>query len=292
MSETQQEPQSTISVLSPILDEYTKWYSSALKSLAVEEQHAPNPAVSVLKNFLTTLNQDHFITNRRAQRILDGQQKMLGAYQQDLLSKTDDFIKAYERFYQELRSLERDCVLEDHGLDYLTGLKSKVALIDDINKHLELLSRKGEPFSLALVQINRYDEIVQSMDKTSSFENTRAIAELIKQQVRTFDEVYRTGPGEFVAVLRQSDIAGGLAALERINRGVERLSIQINFAEGIGDLSLSSCVAEPVSHDTAEDLIKNLRYDLNRMKNDSGGQVLEYHELSPLQRYIQEEHNS
>jgi len=49
--------------------------------------------------------------------------------------------------------------------------------------------------------------------------------------------------------------------------------------------SLSCCVAEPLPNDNLDNLLANMRNDLDTTdKNEDA--VLEYYELSPLQRYI------
>ncbi len=281
--------QNIMEVISPILDEYIKWYGAALSGL-LKNTGSPisNPAGSVLKNFLTTLSNDHFITNRRAASLLESQEQMQISYQKE---SEDVFIEKYQNFFLSLRALERDCVLEDNGLDYLTGLNSKSVLIRDIEKELERLSRKGQAFSMALIQIEQYDDILSQMSDTSSLQNTRKVAELVKDSIRSFDEAYRSGPGEFFVLLKQADISGGLAALARLRNNLEKEEITIELQGKEVPLSLSCCVAEPVEQDVAEDLLKNLRSDLKKGKGkDNGqGQILEYHEISPLQRYLQEE---
>lgn len=275
-------------VITPILDEYLKWYGAVYMAVIQKSQAPSNPAGSVLKNFLTTTSQEHFITKERSARILAEQENMLAEIQG---GSPESFQEKFEIFYATLRELERDCVREDHGLDYLTGLKSRAVLFDDIRKELEKISRKGQPFSMALVQIDRYSEIIEVMSDESTLVNTREIAGLVQDCVRSFDEAYRTGPGEFTLLLKQTDITGGLAALERLNNSLEKLALQVEIPNGNIAITMSGCIAEPVSHDTPEDLMKNLRIDIKGKAGTKGretGTILEYNEMSPLQRYLQE----
>ena len=276
-------------VITPILDEYLKWYGAVYMAVIQKSQAPSNPAGSVLKNFLTTISQEHFITKERGSRILAEQKNMLAEIQS---GSPKSFQKKFEIFYATLRELERDCVREDHGLDYLTGLKSQAVLYDDIRKELEKLSRKGQPFSMALVQIDHYYDIIEDISDESTLENTCKIARLVQDCVRNFDEAYRSGPGEFTLLIKQTDISGGLAALERLNNSLEKLGLQVQTSEGQITLSISGCIAEPVSHDTPEDLMKNLRIDIKNRADATDkktGTILEYNEMSPLQRYLQEE---
>lgn len=281
-----------IEIISPILDEYTKWYGAAIIGI-LKGNVTPisNPAGSVLKNFLTTLSNDHFITNIRAEQLLNLQKNMQSHYEKSLQTGIESFFKdSYECFFAQIRALERDCVLESSGFDYVTGLRSKSVLLADISKELEHLSRNGNSFSIALVQIDHYSEIDAYSTDMLSLQYNQKVGNLIQDCIRNFDIAYRSGLGEFVIILKQSDISGGLSAISRMHKVLEdeKYIIEIDGQNIL--LSLSTCVAVPVEHDLAEDLIKNLRADLKNGKGDKGdGSILQYHEISPVQRYLQED---
>jgi len=294
MSDQEQQP--VTPSITAIVDEYLSWYGEVYKNLfSADTQRAMTSAGGNLKSFLGSLSNEQIITKKRVKELLSEQENMLTAYEHLMMGQTLEetrFQQKFEAFIGVLRALERDCVLEDNGLDYLTGLFSKRVLFRDLAKQLEKLSRKGQPFSIAYILIDRYDDIVQTMTEESTLPFTRKVAAMIRSSIRSFDEAYRAGPGEFVIILQQSDITGGLAALDRLRNQLNQEKLELEFGEQKIPISLSSCVAEPVEHDTPQMLLDNLREDLKKAIAEGGnthGQILQYQEISPLQRYVQKE---
>ncbi len=200
-------------------------------------------------------------------------------------------ITIYEEFVLHIRRIEKDIVLEGIGYDAFTGLRSRKLVFSDINRELQRLSRQGKKFCIAMIKIDNFDSIKKFSDKNESGGYIKLVANLIKLSIRSFDDAYYMGENEFIICLKQTDISGGISALERLRSELEEKDIVVSLNTDIDNnekryLSMSCCIAEPVENDTAEELIENLRIDLNNSKNSRSDKVLEYHELSPLQRYI------
>ncbi|MCB9991731.1 MAG: diguanylate cyclase [Rhodospirillales bacterium] len=198
----------------------------------------------------------------------------------------DHFVSLYESFIQKLRRLEYDCALSDSGMDVDTGLRSPKAMELDITRELERRARRGNPFTLVLARINNYDELRSMMEIEQNKDVLQKVGKLIKKCIRSFDDAYRSSEGEFIMSLKHSEAAGGTAAVNRLRRFLMDEDIVIKKGNEEIPLTMSYCVAEPVPGDTLEDLLENMRYDLDKW--DGGDTALEYHEQSPLSRYIDE----
>jgi diguanylate cyclase len=194
----------------------------------------------------------------------------------------DKLITCYEEFIDHVRRLERDCLLENSGLDPLTGLRSTAVIRKDFKREMERLARQGKPFSLALVKIDNLD----SSDNDESIkEAVRAVAGLIMRSLRTFDDAYRLENNEFMLALKQADMTGGIQALERLRKELIKQDAEIVVKGKKTPLTLTSCIAEPMPGDEFDDLLDNLRVDLAAIGKDDGA-VFEYMEMSPQQRYL------
>lgn len=189
----------------------------------------------------------------------------------------DAFAQSFKNFMDKIRNIEKDIVLGSSGLDSLTGLRLPAVMQSDLEKEMQRLSRQGRPFSVALLKIDAFDALVEKNGKEKGEASIKAIAGLIKRSVRPFDDAYYIGDAQFVLSLKQADAAGGVKALERLK--------ELQEQEGMRDIPLSCCVAEPVEGDRFEDLIENLKKDLKHAQK-SGDSVLQYFEMSPLERFV------
>lgn len=199
------------------------------------------------------------------------------------------FLTNYEEFLFYVRRLEKDLLQEGSGYDSQTGLRSKNMLFTDIQRELERLERQGKNFCVALMKIDDFESICKDSPHDERNGYIKLIASLIKLSIRSFDDAYYVGEDEFVLSLKQTDVSGGVTALERLRRELEQQKVMLRSEGGLEEslLSMSCCIAEPVGGDDVHDLIRNLRADLKNTTYKKTDTVLEYHELSPLQRYVQ-----
>ncbi len=200
-----------------------------------------------------------------------------------------NFLKHYEEFLFYIRRLEKDLLQDGSGFDTQTGLRSKNMLYADISRELERLERQGKSFCIAFMKLDNYEHIPMESIHDEQKGYIKLISGLIKLSIRSFDDAYYMGEDEFVLSLKQTDVSGGVTALERLRQELEQQNIKFQI-EARGKevpLSLSCCIAEPVGGDDVSDLLANLRSDLKKSKTDRTDTVLEYHELSPLERYVQ-----
>ncbi len=198
------------------------------------------------------------------------------------------FTTVYEEFLLYIRRIEKDIVIDGIGYDAFTGLRSKKLVYIDINRELQRLERQGKSFCIAMIKIDNFDLIKENSQYSDESDGyIKLIADLIKLSVRSFDDAYYMGGDEFILCLKQAEVTGGISALERLRKELEKQDIRMSD-NSKKLLSMSCCIAEPVEGDNAEELIKNLRLDLSVSQHEKIDAVLEYHELSPLQRYVQD----
>jgi len=250
---------------------YTAWYEEIRDKGQVEED--------LLLNL-----------NTRYERLVNLSDKMINNHlkfkEPATYEEYDELTRFFEGFMDTIRRVEKELILDEKGIDLETGLRRKSVLNKDMDREMQRLARQGKPFSLALVRIDYFDQIAKEEGKDVA-RYLKHVAELIKKSLRSFDDAYRTDDGEFVLALKQADVTGGVRALERLKELLE--GYRYDFAsEKLSSkmVSLSCCVAEPLPDDNVNELIENMRKDLGDIEKDEDA-VLEYYELSPLQRYIQ-----
>lgn len=296
---------SKLKALTPILDEHSEWYNRVMRVIFYPERAGESfePPHS-FTTWLSDAAQDDFVGKATLEKL----RKMQGELYEisgDLMHDAkasggrpdfkvyDEFVNLYDDLVYQLRRLEHDAVQADTGLDVATGLRSKKAMVVDLEREMERRARRGKPFTLALAKIDNYEHIRALVTEERHREIIAAIARVIKKCIRSFDDAYRSGDGEFIMCLKHADIAGGTAATTRLRRYLEEENITIKDDKGrLFQLTMSSCVAEPLPGDSLDDLMNNMRNDLARFNVSAPGSTsLEYFEQSPLSRYVQDIEN-
>lgn len=292
--------------LLPVLNEYTEWFHRLLYSVFYSEGElgAPNIRPVSFSEWILLAQKDKTIQPEIIERLSLLHSDLLKSH--DLLLQSAHveqgkpphkifagFMTHYEEFLRHIRRLEKDLLLEGNGYDLFTGLRSPSRLIPDTKRELDRLARHGKGFCLALARIDDFDALaaISSEDEMNGY--IRLVADLIKLSVRSFDDAYYLPNNEFVLCLKQTDVTGGISALERLRKQLEQQNVCYSAADGSRkELSISCCISEPVEGDDVNELLRHLRDDLSRSEQDStDSSVLKYHELSPLQRYVQHELN-
>jgi GGDEF domain-containing protein len=271
-----------------VLDEYGEWFRRVLrKSFYPDESaditcNAPESLTEWLKSF------DRFssVHESASQRLLGLSAELGGAADKLIqageenagrpaISLTDNYMNLYEGLIANLRRFEKDKLLSGSGVDPLTGLRTEEAMFRDLNIEMERRSRRGKPFCIVLARIDGFNELADKEEKEAAMLNA---SDSITKCIRSYDDSYTLNNGEFVLSLKHAEIDGGLAAIERLRRSLK---------EKKGDITMSCVTSEPQGDEDIKELIGYLREDLNRYVTDKDVS-LQYHEVSPLKRYIQD----
>lgn len=281
--------------LAPVMDEHAEWYGRVMRAAFYPEGGGSVMTPDSFNQWFRDVSADEFMDtpalthlkkvhdemHSRAVRLLA---EAAGGVKPS--AKTfDGFTDAYEEFLMMTRRFERDAVMEDSGIDATTGLRSRRVLRKDLEREMERRSRRGKPFSLAIVKIDRYEDIRAAQNIDDHARLLKQLSDMILKCLRSFDDAYRSGDGEFVMSLKHADIGGGTAALNRLRKLLEEEKIVLRGPEGSFLLTLSGCVAEPLPGDDLSTLLGNMRQDLMQY-GEHAGTALEYHEISPLQRFV------
>jgi PleD family two-component response regulator len=157
-----------------------------------------------------------------------------------------------------------------------------------VKREQDRLERQGKPFILGLARIDHFEDVSADYPEAETEAYVKLVSDLIKLSIRSFDEAYYVGEGKFVLVLKQASIKGGVFALERLRRELEDKNIIFRLKDGQAAMTMSCCLAEPAHSDKIDVLLENIEADLNTYPGKMSDTVLEYYEMSPLQRYMRE----
>ena len=273
-------------VLNTLLGDYQTWFSAVIA--AVSHGGQMPDTFEGLDKWLTTIPVDEFNIDGKYSL----QRDALKVRHDEMLSTAANassadgftqFSSLFTSFISELQAFGQAIVLEEWGLDVLTGLKNKTILESDLAIEMERLSREGHPFCVALVRIDDFEKI--DVDHNAGNQIIKIVAKHVLESLRSYDDAYRIDRNYFILCLKQSDIIGGQKGLERFRNIMEDAQETYSDSGTTKPLSVSSCVASPLPGDNMQELIDALHQDLHQEVKERG-EVVMHKEISPLERFV------
>ena len=272
--------------LAPILEDYANWFGGIALCTGYLGEAGDAGTIATPVSFAAWLENIEAGGDFSAD-VIDGITKIhddmmlagagvLEQLKQNKKPHLQDFIEfqnLYSAFLSRIRRMEKDSALEGSGLDEATGLRSVDVLEADLKKEMERLSRQGNPFSLVLTRIDRF---AGQKDQEAALKI--AVAS-IKRCMRSFDDAYYLGLGQFLVCLKHADIIGAQAATNRLQQSLREDKTNTD------KMTMSYCMAEPIPDDKITPLVENMRQDLIDHLNESDA-VLKFIEMSPLERFV------
>jgi diguanylate cyclase len=274
-----------LDVIMPVLDEYVVWYGKIVRAYFEGKPTRETPP-AVFNDWLAGAGLPENVADKARgihQGMIDAANMFITKFasrENPPLTEYNDFSRYYEEFIQFMRRLEFDHATENSIFDEKTGLRSPKFMSDDIAREMERRARRGNPFSLALVKINNFKDEWRG-NESACRPMVLKISEKLKECLRSFDDAYYLGDEYFLLSLKHADLLGSQAALARLNGLIAAAHIP---APDSGEISVSSVLSEPTPGDKLDDLLANMKKDLQGI--EVKGTVLQYQDLSPIQRYI------
>lgn len=290
-----------LKALAPVLDEHAAWHAGVVRFIFYPESYDTNDCLTMPSSFMAWVDSERggeFIEPYVLDDLCNIQTElqravfrvaeiaMSGEGGRPAVDIFDTMNTLYDLFMIRLRQVEVDCVETNTGIDPLTGLRHRRAMDKDLANEMERRERQGRPFALALAQIDNFEELHEKLPEESLKKILKDSSSLIKKCVRSFDDAYRSGEGEFIMLLKHSDLRGGSAAIDRLRALLQEEPIGVLSPDGaLMQMTMSYCVAEPMLGESMTTLLTNMRSDLQKY-DDTAGAALEYTEKSALQRFV------
>ncbi|MGH3929444.1 MAG: diguanylate cyclase domain-containing protein [Pseudonocardiaceae bacterium] len=150
--------------------------------------------------------------------------------------------------------------------DPLTGLPNRRALDQQLSQALS--SPTALPYSVALIDVDRFKDVNDHYSHATGDEVLRTVADALRSALRVDDTVARYGGDEFVVLLPGTATPAASAALERAVRAVAELPAKIGAR-----VTLSAGVAAARDQDNASAVLGRADSAMYRAKRRGGNQV-------------------
>jgi diguanylate cyclase (GGDEF)-like protein len=152
-------------------------------------------------------------------------------------------------------------------IDQLTGLANRRTVDRLLELEVARAGRQGVALSIALFQVDRFEDIQKSGGNAAGDDALRRVAQILAESVRLVDTVARYGPDQFMLLAPGPD---GLIVTERLVRGIGALA-PVN-----GDaISVSAGIASfPMDGRTPEELLAIAERAMLAAREAGGGRVV------------------
>ena len=147
--------------------------------------------------------------------------------------------------------------------DPLTGLSNRRAIEADVTRLFARARRHAEPTTVMMIDLDRFKRVNDTFGHEAGDRVLVAVADCMRETLRTEDVYGRVGGDEFIVVMSDSGEDSGRAAAARLEACAASVAMpEIGLDEGI---AMSVGVASGV-HITPEDLMRAADEDLYRIK--------------------------
>jgi diguanylate cyclase (GGDEF)-like protein len=181
--------------------------------------------------------------------------------------KTECFALGADAYYEKPFEVETLCAaisswlyrtegsLRESRRDVLTSLPNRAAFREAYQRNASLASRRGEPLSVAILDLDRFKYINDTFGHATGDEVLRASAGIMASALRKSDLIARWGGEEFVALFPNTSVEGAALA---VRKALEALSartfeasggrtFQVTFSAGVAEAAGGIPVEEAVA---------------------------------------------
>jgi diguanylate cyclase (GGDEF)-like protein len=195
----------------------------------------------------------------------------------------DAFENQFEAYLLQVRRLHQD--VSDGGLavDSVTGLRTASGMRADLKREQDRFDRKGTSFSLASIEIDNLPEL----DRRAQEAVYAGVAQVIARTVRSFDDAYFLGKGEYLITLKHIEFSDACAVMDRLRADIESAAIFLPGGEKM-KVTASFGVAEAMQREPSDLAFQHAKSATQEAKAAGGNRVTEFRETSALLRYAKD----
>lgn len=117
---------------------------------------------------------------------------------------------------------------QDKYVDVLTGINNRLAFEQIIPKMIDLHFRENNFFSLLMLDLDHFKKVNDEYGHSIGDFVLKQITQIISQELRNSDFIFRYGGEEFVIFLPKTDSQAAKLVAEKIRRAVEQSALSTN----------------------------------------------------------------
>jgi diguanylate cyclase len=199
----------------------------------------------------------------------------------------DAFENGLESYITQIRRLQADVSDSVVAVDPVTGLRTVAGMRNDIKREQDRFDRKGTSFSIASVEIDNLTELQAKFGRREQDVIYANVAQLIARTVRSFDDAYYLGKGEYLIVLKHVEFMDACSVMDRLRGEIENTPVLMHNGEKLR-ITASFGIAEAMQRESADLAVENAKSALRSARDDGGNRVKEFRERSALEQYARD----
>ncbi len=150
--------------------------------------------------------------------------------------------------------------------DALTGVANRRWLDQSLPRLVERHDRAGEPFALAMIDIDNFKPFNDDHGHQSGDRVLTGVARTLADHLRPTDLLSRIGGEEFVAIFSNTDAKGATIAAERLRSAVAALQVDSTDERPLPAVTISIGLADATAGQSAAQLLEAADAALYRAK--------------------------
>jgi diguanylate cyclase (GGDEF)-like protein len=201
----------------------------------------------------------------------------------------DSFVNQFEAFVVQIRRLHQDISDAGMAVDAVTGLRTVSGMKSDLKREQDRFDRKGTPFSIANIEVDNMAELQQQQDRRGLDSVYATIAQVIARTIRSFDDAYFLGKGEFLLILKHVEFMDACSVMDRLRAEIDTTPV---FLAGGAKIKITASfgISEAIQRESPDIALQHAKSALLRAKEAGGNRVTEYRETSALEQYAKDVH--
>ena len=152
--------------------------------------------------------------------------------------------------------------------DRISGLSNRASFKIDVDRRIAEWKRGGVSLSVLLVEVDKYNAIIETYGHKAREVVLRATAQFLKVAMREMDHVARYDDHMFGLLLPDAEATETSSVAERLRTAIARCSLPLNDQKVTFTVSLGS--AEVAENDTGETLLLRAQASLDAAKKSGG----------------------
>ncbi|MDA1052992.1 MAG: diguanylate cyclase [Planctomycetota bacterium] len=158
--------------------------------------------------------------------------------------------------------------LTEDQRDRISGLSGRASFKSDIDRRIAEWKRGGPTLSVLLVEVDKYDAILDAYGDKAREVVLRAAAQFLKAAMREMDHTARYDDHIFGLLLPGAEVTETSSVAERLRSAIARCSLPLDGQKVTFTVSLGA--AEVAENDTDETLLSRVQLSLEAAKQSGG----------------------
>lgn len=186
------------------------------------------------------------------------------------LKKHSSEVSILSKKIEQLES-ELERAKEQSRKDFLTKLFNKRALDEFMSVKEAEFERYGHNFTVVFFDLDYFKAVNDTYGHDAGDAVLFAFAKILKNEARTVDVIGRFGGEEFMAILGETDLDGGVVFAQKVRNKVK--NARMMYKENRIELTVSCGVSERKTHFSLQNLVKSADEALYKAKKDGRDRV-------------------